>query len=89
MVQDLVRLDLNVRLLALGATQRLMDHDARVGQAVALAWGRGGEADGGGPGGGKEGGREETNVRTGGDSDRDREQRRERERYKDQPSRRG
>ena len=30
-------LDLNVRCLALGATQGLMDHDAAVGQAVALA----------------------------------------------------
>jgi hypothetical protein len=36
-VQDLVRLDLNVSGLALRSTQRLMDHDAAVGQAVALA----------------------------------------------------
>lgn len=36
-VQDLICLNLNVCGLALGATQGLMDHDARVGQAVALA----------------------------------------------------
>eukprot|EP00955_Chlamydomonas_euryale_P101719 365366-Chlamydomonas_euryale.AAC.13 len=36
-VQDLVCLDLNVGRLALRAAERLVDHDARVGQAVALA----------------------------------------------------
>jgi hypothetical protein len=36
-VQDLVGLDLNVSGLALRAAQGLMDHDAAVGQAVALA----------------------------------------------------
>ena len=37
MVQDLVGLDLDIRSLTLGTPERLMDHDARVGQAVALA----------------------------------------------------
>lgn len=36
-VQDLICLDLNISSLTLCATQRLMDHDATVGQAVALA----------------------------------------------------
>ena len=53
-MQDLVRLDLDVRRLALRSTKRLVDHDARVGQRVALALRsgsqqershRGGEAD--------------------------------------------
>jgi hypothetical protein len=36
-MQDLIRLDLNVCGLTLCTSQRLMDHDAAVGQAVALA----------------------------------------------------
>jgi hypothetical protein len=36
-VQDLVRLDLDVGRLALRAAQRLVDHDPRVGQRVPLA----------------------------------------------------
>jgi hypothetical protein len=36
-VQDLIGLDLNVCGLTLGTTQGLMDHDAAVGKAVALA----------------------------------------------------
>ena len=48
-VQDLVGLDLNISGLALGATQGLVDHDAAVGQAVALALRvRVGAAQGGG-----------------------------------------
>lgn len=38
-VQDLIGLDLNVSGLTLGTTQGLMDHDAAVGKAVALALG--------------------------------------------------
>lgn len=37
MVQDLISLDLNVCGLTLCTTQRLMNHDAAVGKAVALA----------------------------------------------------
>eukprot|EP00967_Tisochrysis_lutea_P069611 scaffold91537_cov20-Tisochrysis_lutea.AAC.1 len=36
-VQDLVGLDLDISGLALGSTQGLVDHDAGVGKAVALA----------------------------------------------------
>ena len=36
-VQDLVGLDLNVSSLPLGTTLRLVDHDARVCERVALA----------------------------------------------------
>ncbi len=36
-VQNFVSLDLDIGGLALGTTQRLMDHDAAVGEAVALA----------------------------------------------------
>ena len=36
-VQDLVGLDFNIGCLPLGPSQRLMDHDAAVGQAVPLA----------------------------------------------------
>lgn len=59
-VQDLVGLDLNVRGLPLGAPQRLVDHDAGVGQAVALALHamvRGGSRVGSGRGEGEKEGR--------------------------------
>lgn len=44
MVKDLVGLDLNICRLALSTTQGLMDHDAAVGKAVALALGWGGHS---------------------------------------------
>jgi hypothetical protein len=36
-MQDFIGLDLNVSCLSLGTTQRLMDHDPTVGEAVPLA----------------------------------------------------
>ena len=44
--QDLAGMDLDVRGLTLGAAQRLVDHDARVGQAEALALGAGRQQEG-------------------------------------------
>eukprot|EP01022_Parablepharisma_sp_SALTPOND_P014695 TRINITY_DN2018_c0_g1_i2.p1 TRINITY_DN2018_c0_g1~~TRINITY_DN2018_c0_g1_i2.p1 ORF type:complete len:1935 (-),score=514.39 TRINITY_DN2018_c0_g1_i2:42295-48099(-) len=44
-VQDFTRLDLDIRCLALGAAQRLVNHDARVRQREALALGAGGQQE--------------------------------------------
>ena len=44
-LQDLLGVDLDVRRLALEAAERLVDHDARVRQRVALALGAGREQE--------------------------------------------
>mmetsp|Transcript_14089 Transcript_14089/g.42138 ORF Transcript_14089/g.42138 Transcript_14089/m.42138 type:complete len:219 (-) Transcript_14089:175-831(-) len=45
-VEDLLRLDLHIGGLALSATKRLVDHDARVGERAALALRAGTEEEG-------------------------------------------
>src|SRR5690606_21726627 len=43
--EDFLRLDLDVRGLALGTARRLVDHDAGIGQGIALALGSGGQQE--------------------------------------------
>ena len=50
-VEDFLGVDFNIRRLSLETTQRLMNHDARVGQHEALALGAGGEQEGAHAGG--------------------------------------